>query len=162
MEQNALELISTFASVVSTLVTAGGLYFVSRQIHEAGKIANADFVFRLENEFIDHFSATYQKFISGNDYVLNETDEVVAIEHYLDFFATLQILCSQKLITLDVIDNMFAYRFFVVAHQPSVKDCVRAKENYWANLRELYFDWINHRNAKELTIPNHCVRLFDE
>ncbi len=161
MNQETLTLISTIAAVASVLVTAVGLYFVSRQIHEASKIANADFVFRLENEFIDHFSETYQKFLADEDFAVNGNGQIVAIEHYLDFFATLQILRSQNLISLDVIDRMFAFRFFIVANQQFVRDCVKGKEEYWTNLRQLYGDWVQHRIANGQAIPNNSVRLFD-
>ena len=157
-------MVAALAGAASAVATATGLFFVTKQIRVASKIAAANFVLQLESEFTDHLGNTYQKFLSGSVWAPDQagpaaSDQVVELERYVDFFATLQILREKGLVSLDTIDKLFAYRFFIAVNNPHTVKVVKPNEQYWENLYSLYRDWAMLRQATKRPMPNEQYAL---
>jgi len=158
MSETFWSMISAFGQWTSVAFTGGGFFLIWWQVRTSAKIAAADLILRIESEFIDHHVATYCKFQKGGAWAddqvgPNEEADVTEIEHYLDFFATLNMLRRQRLISLETIDEMFAFRFFCVANNRHTLRIMEPKDPYWDSLHELYKDWINLRKYRDDAIP---------
>ncbi|MCI5157045.1 MAG: hypothetical protein D3906_01150 [Candidatus Electrothrix sp. AUS1_2] len=159
METNFLNIANTFGAVLGGLAAAIGLSFVYFQLNASRKIAEADLVLRLEGEWIDHYMEYYKKFLAGGKWSIDglgpiDSDEKVLIEEYLDFFVTLSVLVENKLLSLVIIDEMFAYRFFVAANNPHAKNVIESKKEYWPSLYRLHKSWTKYRQQRNFIIAN--------
>jgi hypothetical protein len=164
-------MIGAIAQLSAVIVGIIGFFFLTWQVHVASKIARADFIIRLESEYMNHHLVTYQKIIVKRQQSLNpqcieintgDKTEISEIEHYLSFFANIQILLSEKLIDMKTVDKMFAYRFFTIANDPSVRQIVEPDKEYWELLYELYDEWAKWRNDQGKAIPNSQFPLIDQ
>lgn len=158
MTQNNWAILGAIGGLLSAAVTAVGLFLVVLQIRGARRIAAADFLFRLQNEFSDHLEATYQKVLSGGPWAIDKTGpsnpaEVAEMENYLDFFETLQVLRVQGQLPLETIDRMFAFRFFVMVNNPHAHRVIELNKPYWDLLYRLYTDWVEFRKKRKKVIP---------
>ena len=145
-------------------VTAVMLFLVRGQIRGAGKVAHADFVLRMYEGFTSYHSKTFQKFASKGAWAPDTTvdltpEEVTELEHYFAYFETLQLLRTQHLLTLDVFDKMFAYRFFIAANNPHSKKVLDSKAAYWKLLYTLFDEWRAYRNDLKQEIPQQEYSL---
>ena len=142
------------ASVASAFLSAIGLGLVGYQLRAGRKVAIADLIVRLEADWTDHQSLTYQNLLpngswstTGNGPTGN-TDQV-AIESYLLFFETLAILIERGLIPLRLVDRIFAYRFFLAMDNSHVMAIYRPKKEYWQAILKLYPMWKKLREERE-------------
>jgi hypothetical protein len=157
-------MVGAIGQLLAAAVTALGLLFVARQIREAGKVANADFVLRVEEGFNGPLTATYQKLIPGAPWAPDQPGpsthaEVSELEKYVDYFTTLQVLRTQGLIDLDTIDSMFAFRFFIAVNNPHTRRVLEPNKGYWEFLYKLYDDWVAFRKSKNKPVPQEQHRL---
>jgi len=53
-----------------------------------------------------------------------EIEDVEAIEKYLNFFERIQLILDTQVLDLEIIDKLFAYRFFYLVHNPNVQSKV--------------------------------------
>jgi hypothetical protein len=145
-------------AAIGTIATAISVTLIVWQVRLGRKTATADFILRLEKEFADHFGRTWEKFGPGAQWEPNgkgpSESEVVELETLLDFFATLQVLRGQRLLSLNTIDGMFAFRFFSTANNPHTRKVVESRREYWNDLIKLYGDWITFRRKKGKKIPH--------
>jgi hypothetical protein len=158
MDRVDWSMLAAIGQLAAAVFAGVGFWLVWLQLRAASRLATADFVIRLESEFIDHHVETYQKFLSGGSLAdegpgpANDAD-ISDIEHYLDFFGTLQLLRTQRLIDLSTIDGMFAYRFFSIANNKHTLQIVRGKIEYWGLVQRLYIDWTDLRRKRGDAIP---------
>ena len=157
-------MVGAIGQLLSAFVTAVGLFFIARQIRATSRIASADFVLRLENQFTEHLGATCQKLLPKGHWAPDQLGpsnpaDVSELENYLDFFATLQVLRTQGLITLDTIDRMFAFRFFVAVNNPHTHQVIEPNKLYWEFLYNLYTDWVTFRRSQNKVMPQEQFRL---
>jgi len=68
------------------------------------------------------------------------------ISNYLTFFETLYILIQRGVVSYDIVDDLFAYRFFLVVHSKLVqqKKLIPQPENF-RNIFNLEKEWIQYR-----------------
>jgi len=160
MSPDFWNILNAIGAVASATVAAIGISLVVIQLRATRKIAEADLILRLEAEWVDHFSATYQEFLPGAKWAPDGPgptgkDERVAIEEYLEFFATLSALIDKGLLPLALVDEMFAYRFFIAVNNPHTKDIVNANKDFWPSLLRLYSDWSSYRRKRDAVVVNH-------
>lgn len=150
--------IAAVATAVGLPIGLVSLLYVAKNLVLFRRTAAADFLLRSQQEFVRSYGPTYAKFRPGGEWSGNVgpsgEDEVVEVQHYLDFFATLNILVKQRLVSLQTIDEMFAYRFFVVAHNKQALGVVERDPQYWQALIGLYEMWYRHRQARNLAMPD--------
>ncbi len=85
-----------------------------------------------------------------------EIEDVEAIEKYLNFFERIQLILDTQVLDLEIIDKLFAYRFFYLVHNPNVQSKVLLNSDmqpYFCSFFELYFTWLEYRRKKRLPIP---------
>lgn len=149
-------------TAIGTMLSTVGLMLVAAQIRAANKIARADFMLRLESEFVTHHIETYQKLIPGGGWAADRcgpadgpanAEQVAKLEHFLDFFATLQVLRNAKLVEFREIDEMFGYRFFIAVNNPHTHKVIDKKRSYFQGVRSLHGDWIALRRHNKDEVP---------
>ena len=68
------------------------------------------------------------------------------VSNYLTFFETVNLLIEDGVLTLEVIDNLFAYRFFLAVHSQFVQESkiIPQPENF-VNIFKLERKWLDYR-----------------
>jgi hypothetical protein len=151
-------MISAYGQWAGVIFSFAGYVLIWLQLRATRKAVAADLILRIEGDFMDRHTATYERFQRGGQFT-NESAgpknvvEISDIEHYLDFFSTLQLLRHKNLITLKEIDKMFAFRFFFVLNNKHTLQVVKNKSPYWDLLYKLYADWVRLRKATGDEIP---------
>ncbi len=141
-------------AIVGPVGTWVAIYYVVKQLRSARRIAQADFMLRTQNDFLGSHSWAYARFMpelgewAGEKQPILTPEERAAVQHYLDFFNTLQIVREQGLVALETVDRMFAYRFFIVAHSRLGAKEAEADRPYFMPLFRLYPDWVEFREAR--------------
>lgn len=151
-------MIGAICGISTVVITAIGLLFVYCQIRAARLVAATDFLFRMENEYGDHFVDVYEKLTPNGDWEDKKSGpknkkDIAKLEHYLAFLETLQLLRKQGHIGLEMIDRMFAYRFFIAVNNKHVNRLIKDKEAYWDLLTKLKEDWLKFRKKRNRQIP---------
>lgn len=158
---NATE--SSFILTICTVSTAiGGLlgiYFVYKELNASANIANADFILRLNTEFLknDDIMKIYRKLEdSYSDITKNEgtksqkffnNDDKVLMASYLNYFDTIYFLLERKLIKMSDINDLFAQRFFLAVHETEFQDLELIRNHvYYRDIFLLYDQWIKYRS----------------
>jgi hypothetical protein len=159
--------VGAVGTVVASLVGICGFIAVVWQLRSSRRIAEADFVLRTQTAFADTLVPTYAKFLKGGEWSTESAppfielpvDALVEVQHYLDFFNTLAIVRASHLISLATINDMFAYRFFVVAHSEYGAGTMASAEGYFAALIALYADWraLRERSGQEMPAVNSAT-----
>lgn len=164
-----LNSISALATIIGVIVGIISLWLIYKQIEHQTKTARAEFIFHLDNHFSEYnLWDTFEKFENNSfDNLKSENPKIspkekLNIEKYLNFFSTLQFLLANKLIELDTIDKMFAYRFFVVMNNSLTSKIVQSKRECWEDLIELYYNWLDLRVKNEAIIPNKSTPFLPE
>jgi hypothetical protein len=66
-------MVGAIGQVMAAVFTAIGFVVVAYQIRKGDKMASADFVLRLENEFQEYHVRTYQKLLPGAPWAPDQT-----------------------------------------------------------------------------------------
>lgn len=152
--------IAAISGIAGVIVTAGGLYFVARQIRVARESVKAQFINELSMEAANMYD-TYTKLLPGEAWSsagagpqsLTERAQLIA---FLGFFAKIKFLIEIEAIDLKTVDRMFAFRFFLIAHNRHVQEQILYAdlyEDYWAGIFGLHYEWTKFRTEQNLTIP---------
>ena len=113
-------MISALVLVASAVIAGAAFIVIIFQLRASRQIAAADLILRIEESFVDRHEPIYKKFQNGGPWTTGQAgpkeSERSDVEHYLDFFGSLQLLREKHLLDLETIDKMFAFCFFSVAH----------------------------------------------
>ncbi|MBE6701572.1 MAG: hypothetical protein E7582_06780 [Ruminococcaceae bacterium] len=140
-----IQIISLVAAILSVVLLGAEIY-MSRKITEAGFLADLNTSF-VTNE---DYKKAYSMFENYDFDSLPDLDmENIHISNYLTFFEIFQLLIDRGTLTIEMLDNLFGYRFFIAVHNPYVQKMklVKSPENF-VNLYILEKAWIEHRKKK--------------
>jgi hypothetical protein len=83
-------------------------------------------------------------------------EERVKLIAYLGFFAKIKYLIEIKAIDLKTVDRMFAFRFFLTAHNCQVRELILYSDLYqgfWVGIFGLHYEWTKFRTEQNEKIP---------
>jgi hypothetical protein len=88
---------------------------------------------------------------------------------YLTFFELIYILINRKLISFEVINDLFVYRFFSAVHNKHVQEIELVKDaECYKNIFKLHYEWVNHRRGlhekimdEESSLDKICSNYYD-
>lgn len=87
--------------------------------------------------------------------------ENIHLSNYLTFFEVFQLLIERGTLSIDMLNDLFGYRFFIAVHNPYVqrKKLVNAPENF-KNLYKLEKAWVEYRKKRGLPIfhEEYCLQ----
>lgn len=123
------------------------------QLRESKEISRAEFITELNRSFVEN--ADYKKVYDALQAIYDGEEGAEArglaltkgeISNYLTFFETLYLLCTKGVVSFDIIDDLFAYRFFLAAHSKIVQESkIRTQPENWRNIFRLEREWLDYR-----------------
>lgn len=156
----------TFTLVLSAAESAGLLFSLVvaiRQLTDSKEIARADFLVELNRTFTES-QGNMELYTALQDCVDSKCEKgtcdseeskctleipKVVVSNYLTFFETIYLLERNKVITFEMIDDLFGYRFFLAVHSKYVQQAKLAPqpENF-KNIFCLEYEWLQYREKK--------------
>lgn len=152
---------NTVSLIISTIETIGlilSLLIAIKQLEDSKEIARADFLVELNSAFVNNqgnleLYTALQNCIDGKCELKGESCKKcyidlskVVVSNYLTFFETIYLLLCNGVITFEMIDDLFAYRFFIAIHSEFVQQQKLATqpENF-KNIFCLEYKWLLYR-----------------
>lgn len=140
---------------VGTIGLVASVMIVVYQLSCENDITMGSFILELNNSFTGNarIQAVYNKLKVFEDLDENKQqgwiteDDRANLDEYLVFFETISVLRKKGVIEMDILDDMFGYRFFIAMNNPLVQKIelqATGFEHYEA-LVELYEDWRKYR-----------------
>jgi len=159
-----LGVMSEATSVLITSLQAIGLIatllIAIRQLHDSKEIARATFIMELNKAWVQNedYKKIYNKLHKCidcdkecKDTCENKNEEIekISISNYLTFFETIYILKKNGVINFDVLDDLFAYRFFMAVHNEKFiqKSKLGSQPYNFINIFCLEYEWLEYRKS---------------
>jgi hypothetical protein len=153
-----------FISLVSSAVLIITAIIALRQLNVSKEIARATFVMELNKSFVENSSYIELYNFLQTCYDGNCTQKCVnkvsvvdtdlcnsnitkgTISNYLTFFEAIYILKKSGAVDFELLDDLFAYRFFLVVHSKLVQqEKLSPQAENFANIFRLEYEWLNYR-----------------
>lgn len=147
-------------SVFESFGLVFSLFVAIRQLGDSKEIARAQFLTELNKSFVENpeYARLYnalQDCLDGKCSSKKECEEnnkcllsipKGTVSNYLTFFETISLLIDGGVLTFEVIDNLFAYRFFLAVHSKFVQEqkIIPQPENF-VNIFKLERKWLDYR-----------------
>ena len=155
-----------YASLLSAVL---GVVLLAAEIYQSRKITEADFLSDLNTSFVtnEDYKNAYSLFENYDFDNLPDIDlENIHISNYLTFFEVFQLLIERETLSIEMLNDLFGYRFFIAVHNPYVqkKKLVKSPENF-KNLYKLEKEWVEYRRKNNLPIfhEEYCLKnVVDE
>ena len=140
-------------TMIAAIIAAISLIY---EINKSKKLNEAEFLIHLNSLFItnEDYKQVYNllsiyDFESEPDY--HKEISNCDISNYLTLFETFYILLKRKVIDIDLLDDLFAYRFFLAVHNPYIqrKKLAISPKNF-KNIFRLERLWLKYRKDADL------------
>ncbi|NEZ54983.1 hypothetical protein [Adonisia turfae] len=154
--------LATFISGASAVI---GLFFVGFQLRSSERLAKAQFINELARDIDNHAAAESYLDRGGQWYTANAAfsqEDKALIEKYLNFFERVKFILDTKVIDMETVDDLFAYRFFYLVHNPNVQSEILFNTDmqaYYRSIFCLYSTWLNYRKSRKLSLPRQGFLL---
>lgn len=153
--------VSLFVSIAEASGLIISLFLALKQLEDSKEIARADFLVELNSAFVNNqgnmdLYTALQDCVDGKCKCENKDCQncgihlpKVVISNYLTFYETIYLLLCNGVITFEMIDDLFAYRFFLAVHSQFVQQQKLATqpENF-KNIFCLEHKWLLYRKNK--------------
>ena len=137
-------------SMIAVIIAAISLIY---EINKSKKLNEAEFLIHLNSLFItnDNYKLIYNLLSTydfENEPDFNKEISNCDISNYLTLFETFYILLKRKVIDIHLLDDLFAYRFFLAVHNPYIqrKKLAISPKNF-RNIYRLERLWLSYRNG---------------
>ena len=157
---------SDVATVITTITAIIGAFAIWFQMKRERDINEAEFILNYNTSFIEnseyveleHKLERYRKAVEAGmssteyDDIITEDNQQTLI-NYLVYHEALAVFVKKRVLSLDSIDDLFAYRFFLVMNNPEVQRkelCPEAQ--YYHGCYWLHKKWTEYRKKKGLYI----------
>lgn len=156
---------SDVATVITTITAIIGAFAIWFQMKRERDIKEAEFIMNYNTSFIENqeFVALenrleeYRKAKENNEE--NVLEEIVngenhqTIVNYLVYHEALAVFVKKGILTIDSIDDLFAYRFFLIMNNPEIqRKELCAEAQYYHGCFWLHKKWSEYRKKKNLYI----------
>ena len=148
----------TVRDMIGSVTAIIGVTAIWYQLKREKDLTEAEFIINLNNTFTTNTDIKYiYNKIEGSKNQEEDpfTDEdMIRVVDYLTFFEIMSNLIQRKVLNLDMINDLFAYRFFAAVHNPHIQKREIIKDAvYYKNLYILHSQWIKYRKKNKLYIP---------
>lgn len=154
-------------SIIISLTEAIGLIIsliiAIHQLVDSKEIARATFITEINKSFVENpdymklydalqncydDKCEYKDVCSKNESCkLNFPKSVVS--NYLTFFESIYLLKENGVISFELLDNLFAYRFFLAVHSKFVQESkLKPQPLNFINIFHLEHEWLEYRRSK--------------
>lgn len=161
---------SLVKDIISSMTALIGMIAIWYQLKKEKDISEAEFIVNLNNSFVENEGIKYiynilRANINNKDTNLFKEDERKYIVDYLTYFETVYILHKKGIFHISEIDEMFAYRFFVIINDKSIQSIELVPNgDYYNDLYDFYKIWKQYRQkkGKEIIKEENCFAEFFE
>ena len=157
---------SDVATVITTITAIVGAFAIWFQMKRERDIKEAEFIMSYNTSFIENDELgkleqeleNYRKIVESGKKV-KEMPVIVreenrhAVINFLVYHEALATFVKNGVLNMSHIDDLFAYRFFLIMNNPDVQEkelCPEAQ--YYRGCFDLYKKWIRYRRKKGLYI----------
>lgn len=145
-----------WVQIVSALVAVLGVILLAIELYQSRKITEAEFLANLNQAFVSNedYKTAYALFEKYDFDALPDLElENYHISNYLTFFEVFQLLLERGTLTIDMINDLFGYRFFIAVHNPYVQrqKIVKSPENF-RNIYILEREWVAYRKKRGMPV----------
>ena len=158
--------LSDVATVITTITAIIGAFAIWVQLKREKDLNEAEFIMNYNTSFIEnpdftileHQLEMYRKKVECEE-IWNTTEAIMTEENnqtivnYLVYHEALAVFVRKGVLSLDSIDDLFAYRFFLIMNNPEIQRkeiCPEAQ--YYHGCFWLHKKWTHYRKKKGLYI----------
>ena len=158
---NSYDGVSLWITLLEVIGVLGTIIIAVMQLRDSKEISRATFIVELNRTFVENsdyteiYNALQNCLDRKCDYCKEEGCdpthceihfEKSKISNYLTFFETIYILYKKEVISFDIIDDLFAYRFFLAVHSRLIQQEKLIPQPYnFKNIFLLENEWIDYR-----------------
>ena len=155
-----VSIISSGGLIITAIIALRSLSIQKEIAHGSIEIARATFIVKLNKTWVENseYSELYGSFQrciehqeiephkSENCKDCNNGLERVKVSNYLTFFETIYILYKRGVIDFEILDDLFAYRFFTAVHNSHfVREKLKQQPYNFINIFCLEYEWLKYR-----------------
>jgi len=140
--------------IIVTLTAVVGSIAIWFEMKRSKDMAVGEFITSLNESFNSNedVKMLYKKLISNEPITREDQLEVV---EYLTFFETIFLLLRQDIISIDFLDDLFSYRFFVAVNNKDIQKLELIPDaKYYKNIYTLDYQWRIYREKHHKDVDN--------
>ncbi|MDH8678139.1 hypothetical protein QE109_08265 [Fusibacter bizertensis] len=139
----------SLGEIITIITAVFGVFSILYQLRKDYQISKAEFIYSLNDSFSNNAEIAYVYMLLKNfrDNV-NQTiseDDGRRMGDYIMFFEIMGYLLEENMITLELMDKIFANKFFLFMNNPYVQKYQLAYSEINKPILELYCVWYNYR-----------------
>lgn len=155
--------VATIITTVTAIIGAFAIWFQmkrERDINEAEFIMNYNISFIENSEYVEleQKLEKYRKVMEAGgspedaEEIMTEENQQIVV-NYLVYHEALAIFVKKRVLSIDSIDDLFAYRFFLIMNNPEIQRKELGPEaQYYHGCYWLHKKWTEYRKKKGLYI----------
>jgi hypothetical protein len=153
---------------ITTITAVIGACAIWVQMQKSKKLNEGEFIVNLNKQFIENQSI-YSLFLKMEKYERTDKqtnpfteDDIAKIASYMTFFEVIYSLITRKIIKIWMIDDLFAYQFFLLLNNKYIQELeLLPCQEYYVNVYKLADLWLNYRakmGNSVLNIDNNILQ----
>ena len=147
-------------TLITTLTAIVGAFAVYIQIRKSKIVDQSSFTIEISKYFyeIPEISDLVHKLgkssdVDGVEYQIKQSERQLVIK-YLNYIKTLATLLESKVITVETLNNVFAYEFFMILNNKSLQELeIRQFAAFYYDIFEMYEKWSTYKQKLGEEIP---------
>jgi len=146
---------------ITTITAVIGACAIWLQMNKNKRLNEGEFIVNLNKQFTEN-KLTYDLFLKMEKYERTDKtknpfteDDISAIAAYMTFFEVIYSLISRKIIKIWMIDDLFAYQFFLLINNVRVQEIeLLPCQKYYVNVFRLAKLWHEYRDQEGCSVLN--------
>lgn len=141
---------------IEMLLSVLGVMLVILQIDKSTSLTEGEFILNLQqtyadnDEFVELFLKCWDDFNNCDNETNSEEIDIKTLVNYLTFFESIYIMLEKGVVKIDLLDDLFGRRFFIVVNNKKVQDLELIKNyKYYKNIYSLHSIWKKYRMKQE-------------
>lgn len=146
-------------TLIATLTTVIGVFSIYIQMRKTKLVGQSSFTIEISKYLYElpELPAFIHKLgrasdVDDTEYVVSEEERPILIK-YLNYIKTIAALVKEKTVTIETLDKVFAYEFFIIVNNPSVQEMEFRKFSiYYEDIFFLYYQWTKYLKSHGMEI----------
>ena len=144
-------------TLITTLTAVVGAFAVYIQIRKSKLIGQSSFTVEISKYFYDvpGMNSFVHKLgraadVDNTEYEVKKEERPILIK-YLNYLKTMATLVNEHVLSIETLNNVFAYEFFIVVNNKSVQELeLQPYSEFYSEIYDLYEDWTKYRKKHNL------------
>lgn len=163
IEENT-DFVANTIALLSFIVAVASVFAIVLELKVSGAVQEAEFILHLNQAFVENpnYAKVYTELEESKTESRKPDLTRSEVSNYLTFFESVYILLRKQAIDIRNLDDLFAYRFFLAAHDKTIQEIKLVESPY--NFRNIYClekIWIQYRKEKGLPVYQEENCLHD-